>query len=337
MTDQAKWLGLMKWSMKYSDGTAPSQATEISEDKRRFLEKVMAEGVVDETERVRDVLRILDGEHPRAVFQQQQGENEKDENENESEEKAGEEELDEYKEGLLDELLSRVDQIDNAMNFAKMNGLATMIALMRESDRPLTRALAAEVSSVVVQNNPFCQDAAVKVGLVEVLCDLARNDADTTVKVKALLAISCLVRHHEAAEIRFLSDDCDGLDVLQGFLAADTDIRLQRKALFFLRYLVRQSPAVGALVLQPSSTYVSSAVRSIFSDDVDLCESSLEALTEFAGLGPDYAALVKKPELELQSVLAQRIQQLNSLEGEEKEFMSEARRMAEDLKKLLWP
>lgn len=334
MADQAKWLGLMKWSMKYSDGTTPSEFTEISEEKKKFLEKVMQEGVVDETERVRDILRILDGEDPRVVFAKK-SDDEDAEAAAEQEEKATEEELDEYKEALLDELLTRIDQIDNAMNFVKMNGLATMIALMKENDRAATRALAAEVSSVVVQNNPFCQDAAVKIGLLEVLCELARNDKDTTCKVKALLAISCLVRHHEAAEERFLSETCNGLEVLESFLAHETDLRLQRKSLFFLRYLVRQSTAVSALVHKTDSVYVASATRFIFSDDVDLCESSLEALTELAGLGADFSSLLKKPELELESKLTQRIKQINALEGEEKEYLSEARRMAEDLKDIL--
>jgi hsp70-interacting protein len=338
MSDQSKWLGLMKWSMKYSDGTAPSEFSQISEEDKKFLEKVMKEGVIDETERVRDILRILDGEDPRVVFAKKSDDDDAkgvEQATEQQEEKATEEELDEYKEALLDELLTRIDQIDNAMNFVKMNGITTMIALMKENDRATTRSLAAEVCSVVVQNNPFCQDGAVKVGLLEVLCELARSDKDTTCKVKALLAISCLVRHHQAAEERFLSEDCKGFEVLESFLASETDLRLQRKSLFFLRYLVRQSPAVSALVHKTDSVYITSATRSIFSDDVDLCESSLEALTELAGLGADFSALLKDPKLELESKLTQRIEQINALEGEEKEYLSEARRMAVDLKAIL--
>ena len=45
-----------------------SPATPLSADKRRFLEQVMAEAVLDENERVRDILRIVRGEHPRHVF-----------------------------------------------------------------------------------------------------------------------------------------------------------------------------------------------------------------------------------------------------------------------------
>lgn len=67
--DPAKWQALLKWTMKHtSDGTTPSPATPLSADKRRFLEQVMAEAVLDENERVRDILRIVRGEHPRHVF-----------------------------------------------------------------------------------------------------------------------------------------------------------------------------------------------------------------------------------------------------------------------------
>lgn len=337
MADPNKWLGLMKWSMKYTDGTVPSEFREMPEEDKAFLERVLAEGVMDETERIRDVLRILDGEHPSVVFAKKT-ENAAEVQEvsagsEEQEEKASDEQLDEYKDALLDELLSRIDQIDNAMNFVKMNGLATMLALIKENDRATTRALAAEVSSVVVQNNPFCQDAAVKIGLLEVLCQLTR-DADTTCKVKALLAISCLVRNHDAAEERFLSDRCDGLKVLETLLINESDLRLQRKALFFLRYLVRSSPATAGAALD-SGVFVNSAIRFIASDDVDLCESAIEGLTEFAGLGPDFAANLKTPELELVAKLQQRIEQIDALEGDEKEYLLEARRMAEDLKQIL--
>ncbi|RLN66289.1 hypothetical protein BBJ28_00013920, partial [Nothophytophthora sp. Chile5] len=73
MSDPNKWLGLMKWTMQHSDGTTPTEATPISEEKRLFLEKVMNEGVMDENERVKDILRILEGEDPRLVFATEDG------------------------------------------------------------------------------------------------------------------------------------------------------------------------------------------------------------------------------------------------------------------------
>lgn len=327
MADPNKWLGLMKWSMKYADGTTPSDMKPMSKEDRDFLDKVLNEGVIDEAERMRQILRILQGEHPNAVFAKPSDEQPADTTVGTPEEIA------EYKDGLLDEMLTRIDQIDNAMNFVKMDGLQVLMEVMQSNDRASTRAMAAEVCSVVVQNNPFCQDAAVKMGLLERLCELAKNE-DATCQVKALLAISCLVRNHDAAEQRLLSDSCNGLPILVSFLQEKEDLRLQRKSLFFLRYLIRKSPATAAAV-HATGVYVPAVASLISSDDVDLCESSLEGLTEFAQISPEYAAVCKHADLALDSKLSQRIQQIDSMDSEEKEFYLEIRNMATELKAIL--
>ncbi|RLN72499.1 hypothetical protein BBJ28_00004554 [Nothophytophthora sp. Chile5] len=328
MSDPNKWLGLMKWTMQHSDGTTPTEATPISEEKRLFLEKVMNEGVMDENERVKDILRILEGEDPRLVFATEDGSIAPEEMQ------PTPEELDEYKDTLLDELLTRIDQIDNAMNFVKMGGLRVMVNVIQTYTQASSRALAAEVCSVVVQNNPFCQDAAVELGLLEVLCALARDDKDTTCQVKALLGISCLVRHHAAAEARFLGESCNGLELMRHNLQDATDIRLQRKSMFFLRYLIRNSRATADLVLA-ADFYIQSAGSLIPNEDVDLCESALEGLAEFALLGPNFLAACKKAEFALLAKCALRIEQIDALEGEEKEFAQETKTRAEYLQKVL--
>ncbi|KAL3658356.1 hypothetical protein V7S43_016736 [Phytophthora oleae] len=328
MADQAKWQALMKWTMKHTDGTTPTEATPISEDKRRFLEMVMNEGVIDENERVKDILRILEGEDPRLVFAAEDGTIDEEGSD------PNPEELAQYKDTLLDELLTRIDQIDNAQNFVKMGGLRVMINVIQKYPQASSRALAAEVCSVVVQNNPFCQDVAVDNGLLEVVCKLAREDKDVTCRVKALLAISCLVRHHAAAEQRFLSESCEGLELMRQNLESATDIRLQRKSLFFLRYLIRNTRATADLVLQ-KNFFIQSAAAFINHEDVDLCESSVEGLAEFAMIGPDFMAACKKPEFDLVAKCNQRIKQIDALEGEDKEFAQETKARVEYLKKVL--
>ncbi|EEY55530.1 uncharacterized protein PITG_09453 [Phytophthora infestans T30-4] len=327
MADQAKWQALMKWTMKHTDGTTPTDATPISEDKQRFLEMVMNEGVIDENERVKDILRILEGEDPRLVFAKEDG-TIADEG---SEPSPGD--LAEYKNTLLDELLTRIDQIDNAQNFVKMGGLRVMTKVIQNYEQASSRALAAEVCSVVVQNNPFCQDAAVESGLLEVLCTLAREDKDVTCRVKALLGISCLVRHHAVAEKRFLGESCEGLELMRQNLESATDIRLQRKSLFFLRYLIRNTRTTADLVLQ-KGFFIQSAAAFITNEDVDLCESAVEGLAEFAMIGPDFMAACKKPEFDLIAKCDERLKQIDALESEDKEYAQETKVRVEYLKKI---
>ena len=52
------WLGLLKWSLSYADGTTPSDNVEISAEDKAFLEAVMAEGVVDENDRMKTILPV---------------------------------------------------------------------------------------------------------------------------------------------------------------------------------------------------------------------------------------------------------------------------------------
>merc|ERR1719343_1808896 len=102
---------------------------------------------------MQQIVRILRGEDPREVFGATNAKDAedsitditKDEIMPAPKEDLDENELAEYKEGLMEELLTRVDQIDNAQTFVKMlHGLALMMHIMDTSDRPVTRGLAAE-------------------------------------------------------------------------------------------------------------------------------------------------------------------------------------------------
>ncbi|CAH0481464.1 unnamed protein product [Peronospora belbahrii] len=336
--DQAKWRALMKWTMKQTTNSSTNATTTIpstgvqpiSEDKRKFLELVMNEGVIDENERIKEMLRILQGEDPRLVFASKDGVIQDEEDTVTT----SLEDLRQYQDTLLDELLIRIDQIDNAQNFVKMGGLRVMRNVIEKYEHVSSRALAAEVCAVVVQNNPFCQDAAVASGLVEVLCTMARNEKDVTCRVKAVLGISCLVRHHAGAEKRFLDATCNGLDLLRRNLEGAMDIRLQRKSLFLLRYLIRNSRSTADRVLK-ENFYIQAVAAFITHDDVELCESSVEGLVEFAMIAPNFMAACKKPELNLLAKCDQRIEQINALDGEEKDYAQETRARVEHLKKVL--
>lgn len=321
--DQNKWLGLLKWSMKYQNEVPTEENTpKMSEEDRAFLEKVMREGVIDEVERMTQILRILDGEHPTSVFPQ----------ESVPEEKATDEELEEYKEGLLDELITRVDQIDNANNFVNIQGLPILKKVMESNPNPALKALAAEVLSVVVQNNPKCQDAAMENGMIPTLCKLAQ-EGDVQCKTKALLAISCLVRGHANAEKAFLTSNDGGLQVLASFLKSN-EVKLQRKSLFFLRYLVQQSKE-NAEAVQKQAFYIPTLIQLIGHDDVDLAEGSLEALIEFYAKGPEFAAAFSPYKDTIQTKIAERRQVIDALDSEEQKYTVEEQGLMKALEKLL--
>jgi len=50
------WLGLLKWSLQYSDGTAPTSAKPMSAEDQEFLTRVMEEGIRNDSTRMREIM-----------------------------------------------------------------------------------------------------------------------------------------------------------------------------------------------------------------------------------------------------------------------------------------
>ena len=61
--DNWAWLGLLKWSLTYVDGTVPSEESpnykEMSTEDKKFLEEVMKDGIINEGERMKTILNHL--------------------------------------------------------------------------------------------------------------------------------------------------------------------------------------------------------------------------------------------------------------------------------------
>lgn len=299
--DPNKWLGLLRWSMKYQDGTQPTnEAKVMTEENKKFLEQVMKECVIDEVERMTQILRILDGENPQDVF----------ETEDDDREPVSDADLEEYKDILLDELLTRADQVDNAQTFVKLKGLPVLLKLF-ETERAETRALAAEVFATVVQNNPPCQKAALELNSMKNLRALS-EDTDESCRVRALLALSCLIRGDEKAEEDFLGSDFNGVGLLDNALTSGI-VRLQRKALFLLRFLFNTSPR-NAELIQQAGFPINTIVSFIGHEDVDLRESCLQTLVEYGSSDP---ARVKQVADDLKFKLESRIKDLEQLSDPE--------------------
>ena len=148
-------------------------------------------------------------------------------------------------ERLLDELQDIVETIDAARDLATIGGLDTLSDLLT-SREPSLRARAAEVGGTCVQNTPEVQTRfLVHPTYADRVLRLAREDADATCRVKALLALSCLVRGHAAATAWFKGHG--GLGLLVDVLRRDADARARRKAAQLLRALV---PGLSASELQ---------------------------------------------------------------------------------------
>ncbi|XP_054615837.1 hsp70-binding protein 1-like [Dunckerocampus dactyliophorus] len=98
---------------------------------------------------------------------------------------------------------------------------------------------AAQLIASCAQNMPQVQVHLLKIGALPKLLQLTDSDPHPTVRVKALYAVSCLVREQEAGLEAFLSHD--GFSVLMRGMQSE-DEKLQTKSAFLLLNLLTSNP-----------------------------------------------------------------------------------------------
>ncbi|KAL7527901.1 hypothetical protein ACHAWF_002357 [Thalassiosira exigua] len=253
------WLGLLKWSLAYSDGTAPAADAEpMKKEDVEFLEKVMSEGIIDEGERMKAILKDLT-ESMEVMLRI----NDVDE----GEEKRKELEEDEMLE-LLEELRDIVEQIDYARAFMAMGGIPFLLgcATFRstQSDDSETkvpksiRKASLGVLSTMCQNNPPVQLSLLEHGhmpqLIQLFFDYTPNDdsgdsGDDSMREKAVQALSSSVRGHAIAE-HILCQNEQGRTMLRLGLgmrrqAEKPPASLRKRSLFLLRALLTADDATA--------------------------------------------------------------------------------------------
>jgi len=153
----------------------------------------------------------------------------------------------------LEELEYYVEDIDNAVDMAKIGGLQTLKACLTGSpaaEDVEVREAACSVMAAALQNNPKVQEAALALEMPSTLLQLlqeAEDDSTLPVRRKALLAVSALCRSSPAA-VELLLGMADGIPTLVA-VGANADAKLRRRALFLLLNLSRGAPAVAARLL----------------------------------------------------------------------------------------
>jgi hsp70-interacting protein len=226
------WLGLLKWSLAYTDGTKDSEHKQMSAEDKAFLEAVMKDGIIDENERMKEILKQV-------TTQMESWKSDRATAEDESQ-----------VEELLDELRFIVEQIDYARAFAAMKGLPFLLGCIQETDAiPIsTRSMCLGVLCTLCQHNPPLQTELLELGSLKVLSDLFFSSLegadghhqppkDSNYQARIMQAISANVRSHEMAETVFCQLEQAPQLLLDG-VAKDAPTSLRKRALFFLRALV---------------------------------------------------------------------------------------------------
>lgn len=314
--DSATWAALLSWSMKQTstggsetgDGTAPSEFKQMSKEDRDWLENVMKEGIVDLVKRAGEIIDSLKAD---CIVP--------------SREKRPIEKQDELLD-LLDELQDICEQIDFAMSLCQIGGLPPLLEICHPGSNVADdlRGAVLGVIATVAQNNPFTQNALMNLNALPLIMNIAASSSTTTsVRLKALHAVSCIVRNFQPLETMFYSgqyptrshfsdqgvyldvavetavETLNGPEALNLFLAAP-EIKIRRKASFLLGALITND----SLSIEILNGYFDGCVEdlvglvspvSVIEGDegleVDLREITLRNLVCFAGKGKGSAMM----------------------------------------------
>lgn len=224
------WLGLLKWSLAYSDGTSPTKASPMTDEDKAFLEKVMKEGIIDENERMKEILKVVTEGLDDVKSSSEQSENNMNNDTNQ-------EMVDEIGD-LLQELRDIVEQIDYARAFMAMKGLPFLLGCISQQEVPKSiRMSCLGVLATMASNNPPIQKELLEMGAIKTLSEVFQSTPteDAAFRGKVIQALGGAVRSDEMAEQVFCAVDQARDIIMEGLHGAEV---LQKRTLFFLRALI---------------------------------------------------------------------------------------------------
>lgn len=249
--DMNKYLGILRWSLQYNDGTSGSDAKPMDPERVKWLQEAMASQMVDPVDQLKELIKVLDVPY-------------------------GEENKESYSANIVETLeyvKQWVENLDWASDLYKIGGYKSVVHLLSSHDTKV-RAAACEVVGTVVQNNPQCQDWSME---MEVLPLLIENwsHPDETEQTKSLMAIGSLVRGHTMATLAFIKQ-FKGVSLLLESFTCSVNMKARKKAIFLLNYLVETIPAIK---IASAVFLVETLNKTIDSDDIDIRENSIDCLT----------------------------------------------------------
>lgn len=212
-----------------TEGAPSASSASIDPERKKWLEEAMSSMTVSPVEEMQKNLKMiqdtLDHEKETAGGQ------------------APSEETCSTLESAIENITEYVGSIDCAKDFLKIGGFEVLDKLLHFRSGPV-QSKVCELIAELVQNNPYCQQPTIQ--HLKRLLELVDTAGEETVRLKALYAVSCLVRHNLPAYVEFEKED--GFSVLVRALQSDSS-KLKAKACFLLSSLCsQQEKSRGTLV-----------------------------------------------------------------------------------------
>lgn len=295
--------GLLQMSVEAgsaAEGPAPSEP--MSEERKAWLRDALAEigkGQMDEVEQMKKCLAILRQEG----MTDREGVEERDEEDEDERESAFE---------ILSDLC---ENLDNARDLMILGGLDLCLSQYLCHAQSGLRWRAAELIASCAQNMPQVQIHLLSIGALPKLLQLIDSDPHPTVKVKALYAVSCLIREQEAGLQAFLCHD--GFSVLMRGMQSDNE-KLRIKSAFLLLNLLTSHPEQRETVV--SMGMVQQLVSVLRTPHSTFHEHVLGALCCLVEDCPQGLKDCRNPALGLENFLKQRSKELQGKEESQEEL-----------------
>uniref|UniRef100_A0A4X2JXQ4 Hsp70-binding protein 1 n=2 Tax=Vombatus ursinus TaxID=29139 RepID=A0A4X2JXQ4_VOMUR len=292
--------GLLHMAVTACPGDPEPPPEPMTEERRQWLQEAVSaafRGPREEVEQMKSCLRALGLPTPCTG--------------GEAEQTADQQE----REGALELLADLCENMDNAADFCQLSGMHLLVGRYLEAGAEGLRWRAAHLIGTCSQNVAAIQEQVLGLGALRKLLRLLDRDPCDTVRVKALYAISCLVREQEAGLLQFLR--LDGFSVLMRAMQRDV-VKLKVKSAFLLQNLLVGRPEHKGTLC--SMGMVQQLVALIRTEHSPFHEHVLGALCGLVTDFPQGIRECREPELGLEELLRHRCQLLQQHEEYQEEL-----------------
>ena len=200
------WKGLYNWTMKYTDGTKPSNFKAMSKEDMEFIENALESVVLNE---MKEIWKILD------ICKTPEGDSEQEINER-------------YE--LLEKMSEYIDGLENANNIVRGKRFNEIINHFFESKHKKIKIEYARIITQMAQNEPFVQKAALDLGIFNYLKDL-NEEKEPELMNAYIYLLTGLLYGDEISTRKFFVENCDGIKLLFNTLVKEINSTKNTKRL----------------------------------------------------------------------------------------------------------
>ncbi|KAL1500806.1 hypothetical protein ABEB36_006248 [Hypothenemus hampei] len=200
-------------------------------------------------------------------------------------------------------ILDHIDNIDIACDFHKIGGFTILYPCLNSSNSQI-RATGCELLAVLCQHNPYCQKVVLDNEFIPILLNMIKEDQDVSVVIKAVYALSCIVRHNPDGFSQFIN--YNGPAILLTTFQRNED-KLITKVTFFLDSLCTTHPDFKSRLV--FLDYVPNLIQAISKERQHSNEHVLSLLASLVEENATALGDCRNPKYNLQQILQHYIEE----------------------------